>query len=243
MGKQFAITFPGQGSQSVGMLSDLAAVYPVVRQTFEEASEAVGFDLWSVSQNGPKDVLNDTRNTQPALLCAGMSVMRVLQDRLPGPPIVMAGHSLGEYTALTAAGVLTLADAARLVALRGRFMQEAVPVGTGAMAAILGLDTETLDKVCRTAAQGQVVSPANFNSAGQVVIAGHAEAVDRAMELAKENGAKRALPLPVSAPFHCALMQPAAEAMAAYTGSPWFPGGMHTFTAPAGDTLIFELLI
>lgn len=214
MSKTFAITFPGQGSQSVGMLADLAAAYPTVKQTFDQGSEAIGLDLWALSQEGPKEKLNETENTQPALLCAGVAVMRVLQDRLQGGPKVMAGHSLGEYTALVAAGVLDLADATRLVAMRGRFMQQAVPAGTGAMAAILGLADEQVRTVCEEAAQGQVVAAVNYNSPGQVVIAGNAEAIGRAADLAKAAGAKRALPLDVSVPSHCELMRPAAERLA-----------------------------
>lgn len=211
MTRKIAVTFPGQGSQSVGMLADLAAANPVVKQTFDEGSDAVGLDLWSLSQNGPKERLNETENTQPALLCAGMAVYRVLNEHLSEAPVVMAGHSLGEYTALVAAGVLQLSDAAHLVAMRGRYMQEAVPAGTGAMAAILGLDDDAVRAVCDEAAQGQVVSPVNFNSPGQVVVAGDAGAVARTAELAKAAGAKRALMLDVSVPSHCALMKPAAD--------------------------------
>ncbi|MCG6966941.1 MAG: ACP S-malonyltransferase [Chromatiaceae bacterium] len=214
MSKKIAITFPGQGSQSVGMLADLAATHRVVRQTFTEGSDALGIDLWQLSQEGPKEKLNETQNTQPALLCAGMAVMRVLQESLGQSPIVMAGHSLGEYTALVAAGVLDLADAVRLVAMRGRFMQEAVPAGTGAMAAILGLEDEQVRALCADAAQGQVAEAVNFNSPGQVVVAGNAEAIARVADLAKAAGAKRALLLDVSVPSHCALMRPAAERLA-----------------------------
>ena len=215
MSNKIAITFPGQGSQSVGMLADLAAAHPIVKQTFEQGSEALGLDLWSLSQEGPKERLNETENTQPALLCAGMAVMRVLDGQLSEPPLVMAGHSLGEYTALVAAGVLTLGDAVQLVAKRGRFMQEAVPVGIGAMAAILGLDDDAVRSVCAQGAQGQVAAPVNFNSPGQVVVAGDAEAIARVTELAKAAGAKRALLLDVSVPSHCALMKPAAERLRA----------------------------
>ena len=214
MSKKIAITFPGQGSQSVGMLADLAAAYPLVRETFAEGSDALGVDLWAISQEGPKERLNETQNTQPALLCAGMSVMRVLEQQIPEPPVVMAGHSLGEYTALVAAGVLSLADATRLVAMRGRFMQEAVPAGSGAMAAILGLDDEQVQAVCTEGAQGQVAEAVNFNSPGQVVVAGNAEAIARVADLAKAAGARRALILDVSVPSHCALMKPAAERLA-----------------------------
>jgi [acyl-carrier-protein] S-malonyltransferase len=193
------------------MLAELAAVYPAVRSTFAEGSEALGSDLWALSQDGPKERLDETRYTQPALLCAGTAVMRVLASQLADRPLVMAGHSLGEYTALVAAGVIAFADAVRLVSLRGEFMQEAVPAGSGAMAAILGLDDGQVRAACRDGARGQVVEPVNFNSPGQVVIAGDAEAVARAAELAKAAGAKRALMLDVSVPSHCALMRPAAE--------------------------------
>ncbi len=214
MSKKIAIIFPGQGSQSVGMLADLAAAHPLVRETFAEGSDALGIDLWSLSQEGPKEQLNETQNTQPALLCAGMSVMRVLEQQMPQQPVVMAGHSLGEYTALVAAGVLSLADATRLVAMRGRFMQEAVPAGVGAMAAILGLDDQQVKAVCAEGAQGQVAEAVNFNSPGQVVVAGDAGAIARVADLAKAAGARRALILDVSVPSHCALMKPAAERLA-----------------------------
>ena len=215
MTNKIAITFPGQGSQSVGMLADLAAANPIVKQTFEEGSQALGLDLWEMSQEGPKDRLNETENTQPALLCAGMAVKRVLDENLTVAPIVMAGHSLGEYTALVAAGVMTLGDAVQLVAKRGRFMQEAVPAGTGAMAAILGLDDDAVRSVCDQGAKNQVAAPVNFNSPGQVVVAGNSEAIARVIELAKAAGAKRALLLDVSVPSHCALMRPAAEKLRA----------------------------
>lgn len=211
MTKKIAITFPGQGSQSVGMLADLAAAFPVVKQTFEEGSDALGTDLWALSQDGPKEALNETQNTQPSLLCAGMAAKRVIDEQAGVQAVVLAGHSLGEYTALVAAGVLSLGDATRLVAMRGRFMQEAVPAGTGAMAAILGLNDEAVSAVCEEGAQGEVVAPVNFNSPGQVVVAGNAAAVARVAELAKSAGAKRALMLDVSVPSHCALMKPAAE--------------------------------
>jgi [acyl-carrier-protein] S-malonyltransferase len=213
MTNKLAIVFPGQGSQSVGMLAGLAEAHGMVRETFEEGSAAIGVDLWAMSQEGPKEVLDQTENTQPALLCAGVAVWRVLQGE-GFVPAVMAGHSLGEYTALVAAGALSLADAVRLVATRGRLMQEAVPAGTGAMAAILGLDDAQVLAVCQEAEQGEVVSAVNFNSPGQVVIAGHAAAVERAAGLARSAGAKRALMLDVSVPSHCALMRPAAERLA-----------------------------
>lgn len=206
-----AFLFPGQGSQAAGMGKDLYQQFAVARQIFEEANDALGFDLANLCFNGPDDQLKLTENTQPAILTHSVAALRVLEQETGLRPDMVAGHSLGEYSALVAAGALKFADAVRTVRARGLFMQQAVPVGEGAMAAVLGLDLETLDAVCREAAQGRVVAPANFNSAGQVVVAGHADAVARAVELAKEKGAKRALPLPVSAPFHCELMQPAAE--------------------------------
>jgi [acyl-carrier-protein] S-malonyltransferase len=196
------------------MGKDLAENFPLARQVFEEANDALGIDLAALCFNGPEDDLKLTANTQPAILTTSVAALRVLEHETGIVPDCAAGHSLGEYSALVCAGALEFADAVRTVRQRGTFMQEAVPVGTGAMAAIIGLDTATLDRVCQAAAQGQVVSPANFNSAGQVVIAGHAEAVSRAIELAKGEGAKRALPLPVSAPFHCSLMEKAGERLA-----------------------------
>ncbi|MEW8188841.1 MAG: ACP S-malonyltransferase [Candidatus Thiodiazotropha endolucinida] len=210
----FGIVFPGQGSQSVGMLSELAAAHPIVSQTFTEATDALGYDLWELVQNGPNDALNQTTKTQPAMLAAGVSVWRVWLEQGGAKPQIMAGHSLGEYTALVCADAIEFTDAVRLVAERGRFMQEAVPEGSGGMAAILGLDDDQVKMVCGEAASGDVIEAVNFNSPGQVVIAGHKEAVDRACILAKEAGAKRALPLPVSVPSHCALMKPAAERLA-----------------------------
>jgi [acyl-carrier-protein] S-malonyltransferase len=207
----FSIVFPGQGSQSVGMLDALADAFPLVGETFAEASQSLGYDLWHLVQNGPADDLNQTAKTQPAMLAAGVAVWRVWQAEGGNAPKMMAGHSLGEYTALVCAGALNFADAVSLVADRGRFMQEAVPTGSGGMAAILGLDDEQVRSVCSEAGQGEVVEAVNFNSPGQVVIAGSKSAVDRACVLAKDAGAKRALPLPVSVPSHCALMQPAAE--------------------------------
>jgi [acyl-carrier-protein] S-malonyltransferase len=214
MNKQLAIVFPGQGSQSVGMLTELATVYPVVQTTFAEASNVLGYDLWALTQNGPESDLNQTDRTQPAMLAAGVAVWRVWQQQGGAQPAFMAGHSLGEYTALVCAGSLDFADGIRLVAERGRRMQEAVPAGIGAMAAILGLDDDQVRQACSNAAQGEVVSAVNFNSPGQVVIAGHKAAVDRACEQAKAMGAKRALPLAVSVPSHSSLMRPAAEAFA-----------------------------
>ncbi len=211
---QFAFVFPGQGSQTVGMLSELAANYPVIEDTFREASGVLGYDLWALTQQGPAEELNKTWQTQPALLTASVALWRVWQQQGGKTPSLMAGHSLGEYSALVCAGVLAFTDAVRLVELRGKLMQAAVPEGTGAMAAIIGLDDAAIAKACEEAAQGQVVSPVNFNSPGQVVIAGNKEAVDRAGAACKAAGAKRALPLPVSVPSHCALMKPAAEKLA-----------------------------
>ncbi|HEY7746380.1 MAG TPA: ACP S-malonyltransferase [Desulfuromonadales bacterium] len=206
-----AFVFPGQGSQYPGMGKDLADNFPAARQVFEEANDALGFDLAALCYTGPEDELKLTTNTQPAILTVSTAALKVLEQESGLRPAYVAGHSLGEYSALVAAGALSFVDAVRTVRQRGAFMQEAVPVGVGAMAAILGLDTVELEAVCQEAAQGQVVSPANYNSPGQVVIAGHATAVERAIELAKAKGAKRAMPLPVSAPFHCSLMLPAGE--------------------------------
>jgi [acyl-carrier-protein] S-malonyltransferase len=207
----FAALFPGQGSQSLGMLAELAESYPAVQQTFAEASEVLGFDLWDMVQKGPETELNRTQNTQPAMLAAGVAVWRAWNEAGGPEPEAMAGHSLGEFTALVCAGALAFGDAVGLVAERGRLMQEAVPEGEGGMAAILGLDDEAVISLCAEAARGDVVQAVNFNSPGQVVIAGSAAAVDRAIELATEAGAKRAIKLPVSAPSHCDLMKPAAE--------------------------------
>jgi [acyl-carrier-protein] S-malonyltransferase len=197
------------------MLADLAVAFPLVAETFAEASEVLGYDLWQLVQEGPVEELNKTHITQPAMLSAGIAVWRIMQQQGRVSPVVVAGHSLGEYSALVAAGALNFTDAVRLVAERGRLMQEAVPAGLGAMAAILGLDDGAVIAVCAAAAQGDVVSAVNFNAPGQVVIAGSAAAVERAVEGAKEAGAKRALLLPVSVPSHCALMKPAAEQLAA----------------------------
>ncbi|MEJ2692057.1 MAG: ACP S-malonyltransferase [Candidatus Thiodiazotropha sp.] len=207
----FSIVFPGQGSQSVGMLSAMSEVFPSVQATFTEASRVLGYDLWQLVQNGPADDLNQTTKTQPAMLAAGVALWRVWQTEGGMAPRIMAGHSLGEYTALVCADAIAFEDAVELVAERGRFMQEAVPAGSGGMAAVLGLDDEQVRAVCSEAGQGEVVEAVNFNSPGQVVIAGARSAVDRACKLAKGAGARRALPLPVSVPSHCALMKPAAE--------------------------------
>ena len=206
-----AFIFPGQGSQFAGMGKDLADNFLVARHVFEEANDTLGFDLSSLCYNGPEEALKLTANTQPAILTTSVAALRVLESETDLAPGVAAGHSLGEFSALVCAGALSFSDAVRTVRQRGTFMQEAVPVGTGSMAAILGLDPELLIAVCEEAAEGQVVSPANYNSDGQVVIAGHTEAVARAVELSKGKGAKRAMLLPVSAPFHCSLMAPAGE--------------------------------
>lgn len=211
---KFAVVFPGQGSQTVGMLAELGEQYEVVKATFAEASEALGYDLWALVQNGPVEDLNETHRTQPALLAASVAIWRVWQEVGGEQPQVVAGHSLGEYSALVCAGVIDFKQAIKLVALRGELMQQAVPAGVGAMFAIIGLDDAAIAKACEEAAQGEVVSPVNFNSPGQVVIAGNKAAVERAGELCKAAGAKRALPLPVSVPSHCALMKPAADKLA-----------------------------
>ena len=210
----FAAVFPGQGSQSIGMLGDLAAAYPEVQQTFMEASQALGYDLWALTQQGPEERLNSTQQTQPALLAAGVAAWRAWKAGGGRDPSAMAGHSLGEYTALVCAGAMDFKAAIRLVEFRGLAMQEAVPAGRGAMAAIIGLDDDAVRAACAESAQGDVVEAVNFNAPGQVVIAGSKAAVERAGEACKARGAKRALPLPVSAPSHCALMKPAAERLA-----------------------------
>jgi [acyl-carrier-protein] S-malonyltransferase len=210
----FAFVFPGQGSQSVGMLSDFAAVSEV-RTAFAEAGAALGYDLWTLTQQGPADQLNGTEYTQPAMLTAGVALWRLWKAQGGADPAQVSGHSLGEFTALVCAGALSLAEAADLVRFRGQAMQEAVPAGTGAMAAILGLTDEQVAASCSDAAQGEVVAAVNFNAPGQVVIAGTRAAVGRAIEIAKAAGAKRALALPLSVPSHCSLMAPAARRLAA----------------------------
>jgi len=209
-----ALIFPGQGSQAVGMGKDLAEKYPVARQTFEEADDALGYKLSQVCFEGPEDQLRLTEITQPAILTTSVAALRVIETQIPRPSYV-AGHSLGEYAAHVSSGSFSFADAVRTVRNRGKYMQEAVPVGVGAMAAILGMDFEKVNAVCNDAAQGEVCSPANINSPEQIVISGNTAAVERAAKLADERGAKRAKLLPVSAPFHCALMKPAQERLEA----------------------------
>jgi len=212
---KLAFVFPGQGSQSLGMMQGFDAL-PVVRETFEEAGAVLKQDLWQLVTSGPLEALNQTINTQPAMLAAGVAVYRAWLEVGGNQPAFMAGHSLGEYSALVASGALSFVDALPLVRYRAEVMQEAVAEGVGGMAAILGLDDDAVRAVCAEAAQGEVLEAVNFNSPGQVVIAGHKAAVERGMELAKAKGAKRALPLPVSVPSHCSLMKPAAEKLAQY---------------------------
>lgn len=213
MGK-IAFIFPGQGSQYPGMGKELADAFPVARQTFEEADDALGSKLSATCFAGSEDELKLTATTQPAILTTSIAVLRVVEQETGLKADYLAGHSLGEYSALVCSGAIGFADAVRTVRARGSFMQEAVPVGTGTMAAMLGIEKEVLEDICREAAQGEVVAPANFNSPGQIVIAGHSAAVGRAIEIAKGRGFRKAMLLPVSAPFHCALMQPAAERLA-----------------------------
>ncbi len=211
--------FPGQGSQTIGMLAELAVAYPQVNQTFEQASEIFGEDLWAISQQGPEQHLNDTRITQPVMLAAGVAVWRVWNSQISFQPVLMAGHSLGEYTALVCSGKLDFGEAVKLVSERAQQMQIAVPVGKGAMAAILGLDNVAVEQACQLAAQQGIVEPVNYNAPGQVVIAGSKAAVESALEQAKQLGAKRAVLLPVSVPSHCSLMRPAADALASMLDS------------------------
>lgn len=221
---QLALVFPGQGSQSVGMLAELTQAHPVVEATFREASEGAGVDLWTLAQAGPEEGLNRTEFTQPALLAAGVAVWRVWQAQDGPAPSLLAGHSLGEYTALVAAGALTLADAAHLVRLRGQFMQEAAPPGSGAMAAVLGAEDALVEAVCAEASGAGVVVPANYNSPGQIVVGGDAAAVDRALALLAERGVRKAVKLAVSVPSHTPLMRQAAERLAgAMAGLRWQP--------------------
>ncbi len=211
----FAFVFPGQGSQSVGMLAALSQSDPVVRATFDEASGVLGYNLWSVLQEGPKERLDSTECTQPAMLAAGVATWRLWHNRGGADPALVSGHSLGEFTAFVCAGAIDFGAAIDLVRFRGRVMQEAVPPGAGAMAAILGLEDADVEQACRDAAAGQVVEAVNFNSPGQVVIAGQTEAVQRAIELAKTRGAKKAIALPISVPSHSSLMRGAGERLAA----------------------------
>ncbi len=214
MTPKLAFVFPGQGSQSLGMLQELANEFPIIQQTYQEASASLDYDLWELTQQGPEELLNQTQHTQPALLTASVALWRLWQQ-LDGPkPEFLAGHSLGEYTALVCAGTLEFEQAVSLVALRGRFMQEAVREGEGAMAAIVGLDDATVLSICAQAAQGEILSPANFNSVGQIVLAGEQQAISRAIDLAQQAGAKLAKQIPVSVPSHCLLMKPAAERLA-----------------------------
>jgi [acyl-carrier-protein] S-malonyltransferase len=214
MAQKIALLFPGQGSQSVGMLSELLESSDIVKTTFSEASSALGYDLAALVLNGPEEELNQTHRTQPALLTASVAIYRHWLAQSPDTDVVMAGHSLGEYSALVCSGVISLGEAVKLVENRGLYMQEAVPAGVGSMAAIIGLGDEEIKTACKESAQGEVVSPVNYNSPGQVVIAGHKAAVDRASQACKDAGAKRALPLSVSVPSHCELMKPAAEKLA-----------------------------
>jgi [acyl-carrier-protein] S-malonyltransferase len=209
-----AYIFPGQGSQHPGMGKDLAETFPAAKQVFEEADEALGFGLSDLCFNGPAEQLQLTENTQPAILATSIAALRAMQSQALPAPAFVAGHSLGEYSALVAANALSLTDAVKTVRRRGSYMQEAVPVGTGAMAAILGSDLQMVKEACDEAAQGEVCSPANINSPGQIVIAGSAGAIDRAIPVLKERGAKRVVKLNVSAPFHCALMKPAQDRLA-----------------------------
>ncbi len=234
-----ALLFPGQGSQSVGMGKELAERYPIARQTFEEADEALRMKLFQLCCEGPEDQLRLTQNTQPAILAASVAAWRVFNER-GVTPAFLAGHSLGEYSAHVAAGTISFGDAVRAVHNRGKYMQEAVPVGTGSMAAILGMGLDALAAVCADAAQGEVCEPANINSPEQIVISGHAAAVERAAKLADERGAKRAKVLPVSAPFHCSLMKPAQERLAIDLGNmqfaaPTVPVVCNVYARPVED--------
>ena len=214
--EQLAFVFPGQGSQKVGMLAQIVDAFPVVKQTFAEASDALGYDMWALIQQGPQEELNLTEKTQPILLASSVALWRVWQQKNGVQPSLLAGHSLGEFSALVCAGAIGFADAVKLVRARGQFMQTAVPVGQGAMAAVLGLEDAQLIQICEDASKdGGVVEAVNFNAPGQVVIAGTVAAVDRAIELCKAAGSKRALPLPVSAPFHTSLMRPAGDKLQA----------------------------
>jgi [acyl-carrier-protein] S-malonyltransferase len=225
MNSQLAFVFPGQGSQKIGMLAELASANALVEQTFQEASDTLGYDCWKLVQEGEQDAINLTERTQPILLTASIAIWRLWQQHGGPIPMAMAGHSLGEWSALVCANVVSFSDAVEIVRARGAFMQQAVPVGVGAMAAIMGIDDGIVIDACRDAAQGQIVAAVNFNAPGQVVIAGDAAAVGRAIDICKKAGAKRAVELPVSAPFHTTLMTPAAENLAALVAE-------KTFSAP-----------
>ena len=222
MNKNLAFVFPGQGSQKIGMLASLASINTVVLDTFSEASEALGYDLWELVQSGEQEAINLTERTQPILLASSVAIWRLWQEKSGPSPSLLAGHSLGEWSALVCSGVLGFTNALKIVRARGAYMQKAVPLGVGAMAAILGLDDQAVMDACDTARQGEVVDAVNFNAPGQIVIAGSALAVERAIELCKASGAKRVLPLPVSAPFHTSLMHPAAENLAGLVNSTVF---------------------
>jgi len=242
-----AFVFPGQGSQKVGMLAEFADV-AIVRDTYAQASHVLGYDLWELSQNGPQEELNMTEVTQPLLLTASVALWRLWNDKGGAKPSLMAGHSLGEFSALVCADVIDFADAVDLVRKRGQFMQSAVPVGIGAMAAIFGLDDDQVDAACAAVAAGECVNGVNYNSPGQVVIAGHASAVERAMAACKEAGAKRALPLPVSAPFHTDLMRPAGEELAKVVeqmafSAPSIPVVHNVSVAPEQDPAAIKALV
>jgi [acyl-carrier-protein] S-malonyltransferase len=242
-----AFVFPGQGSQKVGMLAEFADV-AIVRDTYAQASHVLGYDLWELSQNGPQEELNMTEVTQPLLLTASVALWRLWNDKGGAKPSLMAGHSLGEFSALVCADVIDFADAVDLVRKRGQFMQSAVPVGIGAMAAIIGLDDDQVDAACAAVADGECVNGVNYNSPGQVVIAGHASAVERAMAACKEAGAKRALPLPVSAPFHTDLMRPAGEELAKVVeqmvfSAPSIPVVHNVSVAPEQDPAAIKALV
>ncbi len=216
MPKKIAFVFPGQGSQALGMLNQLATITPLVTETFAEASSHLGYDLWNLIQQGPAEKLNQTTYTQPALLAASIAIWRIWVKEQGQTPALLAGHSLGEYSACVAANAIDFAAAVKLVAERGRLMQEAVPDGVGAMAAIIGLTDLEVQGICEVAAKGQVLQPANFNAISQVVISGHRQAVERALVVAKEEGAKMAIELPVSVPSHCELMKPASVHLSSY---------------------------
>ncbi len=245
---KLAFLFPGQGSQKIGMLSQLAAQRPAILETFAQASATLGYDLWDLIQNGDQETINLTERTQPALLTASVAVWRLWLQAGGSRPAIFAGHSLGEWSALVCAGVVDFTDAVSLVRLRGKYMQEAVPAGTGAMAAIMGLDDETIRHCCSLVAQGEIVAPVNYNAPGQVVIAGTSGAVERAIVACKEAGAKRALALPVSAPFHTTLMEPAARRLAEHIATtefrpPQIPVIHNVHARPEADPQVIKQLM